>query len=337
LSLVQCAVIGLGRMGTNHARVLSELPGVALKAVCDADRGLAERTAARFQAGNAFTDVDALLAAGGLDAAVVAVPTIEHRAVARKCMDKGVDVLVEKPMASTGEECDEIITEASRHGRLVMVGHIERFNPVLLKLREFLDDGFLGNVYYVETTRAGPFPKRLYGSKDGVVIDLAVHDLDLIAHLFGPLRQLYANLILTPGGRQDIHARVLLKTKGGIVGTAQFSWISPKRERSISVFGDKGILIGNLNDQELWYYENGDVDIDYSDNYYQNVLMGRVSEGKVVKFPIKKEEPLKCELQFFRDLVRERRIHDPSYGREAVRYCQAVLRSAQRDEIVVFP
>jgi UDP-N-acetylglucosamine 3-dehydrogenase len=333
---VRIAVIGLGRMGSNHARVLSELPDVSLIGVCDADGSLAARAATRFQAGRAFTDVNALLSAGNLDAAVVAVPTVEHMAIARLCLSKGIDILVEKPMASNEEECDQIIADASLHGRLAMIGHIERFNPVLIKLREFLKEGFLGNVYYVETTRAGPFPKRLYGSKDGVVIDLAVHDLDLIAYLFGPLGQLYANLILTPDRRQDIHARVMLKTRGGIVGTSQFSWISPKRERSITVYGDKGILIGNLNDQELWYYENGDVDIDYSDNYYQNVLMGRVSEGKVVKFPVKKEEPLKSELQYFCNLVRQPQVHDPSYGREAVRYCQAVLRSAQKDEIVVF-
>ena len=196
-------------------------------------------------------------------------------------------------MAATVADCDRLISVAESRERKLMIGHVERFNPVVLKLKEFLAEDFLGDVYCVETARSGPFPKRLYGSKDGVVIDLAVHDLDLIAYLFGGLRQLYANTITTEGERQDIHAHLMFTTLSGIVGSSQFSWISPRRERSITVYGDKGILSCNLNDQEVWYYENGDVEIDYSDNYYQNVLLGRVSEGKVIKFPIKKEEPLK--------------------------------------------
>jgi UDP-N-acetylglucosamine 3-dehydrogenase len=333
---LRIAVIGVGRMGTNHARVLSEMPNVTLVAICDADAESAAKAAKRFFAEKACADPRELLAARKLDAAVVAVPTGEHLTVARRLMEEGVHVLVEKPMAPTVSDCELLMAVARERRRVLMVGHVERFNPVILQLREFLDQKFLGDVYYVETSRCGPFPKRLYGSKDGVVIDLAVHDLDIIASLFGPLRQLYANHIQTPGSKQDIHARVLLKTMSGIVGTSQFSWISPKRERSITVYGDKGILLGNLIDQEIWYYENGDVDIDYSDNYYQNVLMGRVSEGKVIKFPIRKEEPLRSELIFFCDLAREGRDHDPAYGRDAVRYSLAVLHSAQADEKVSF-
>ncbi len=334
MKTLNVAVVGVGRMGTNHVRVLSEMSGVKLAAVCDANGEFAEKTARRFFAERACTEVDSLLEAGNLDAAVIAVPTVEHVAVARKCLDKGIHILVEKPMASTVAECDLIISDAKKSKCMLMIGHVERFNPVILKLKEFLDQKFLGEIYHIETARTGPFPKRLYGSKDGVVIDLAVHDLDIIAYLFGPLLQLYANQIRTPEKAQDIHARVMYKTVGGIVGTSQFSWISPKRERSITVYGDKGIIFGNLIDQELWYYENGDVDIDYSDNYYQNVMMGRVSEGKVIKFPVKKEEPLKSELAFFFDLIREGKGIDPMYGREAVRYSLSLLQSAQNDEII---
>jgi UDP-N-acetylglucosamine 3-dehydrogenase len=333
---LRIAVIGAGRMGTNHARVLSEMPDVKLVAVCDADAEQARKTGRRFLAENSCGDPAALLATSGIDAAVVAVPTPEHRAVAGLCLEKGIDILVEKPMASTVAECDDIIEIAKKNGRVLMVGHIERFNPAIVQLKDFLDKRFLGDIYYVETTRAGPFPKRLYGSKDGVVIDLAVHDLDLVAYLFGPLSQLYANHISTPDRHQDIHARVLFKTSRNVGGTSQFSWISPKRERSMTVYGDKGVIGCNLIDQEIWYYENGDVGIDYSDNYYQNVLMGKVSEGKVIKFPIKREEPLRSELAFFFSLLRERTEHDPSYGRAAVRYSLSVLESAQEDRIVYF-
>jgi predicted dehydrogenase len=192
-------------------------------------------------------------------------------------------------------------------------------------------------VYYIETVRSGPFPKRLYGSKDGVVIDLAVHDLDLVAYLGGELEQLYSHQIRVGDRRQDAYARVMLKTKKGILGSCEFSWISPRKERSISVFGDKGMLLANMLDQELWFYENGDVEVDYSDNYFQNVLLGRVSEGRVIKFPIRKEEPLRKELDFFLALVSgSAGEHDSSYGKRAVAYSLSVLCSGQRDEIIRF-
>jgi UDP-N-acetylglucosamine 3-dehydrogenase len=330
-------VLGVGRMGMNHVRVLSEMPEVSVEGLCDANPELLERTRVRFGVPRAWKSTDEALARGSFDAAVIALPTVDHLAAAELCLRKGLNVFIEKPMASTVEECDRLLKVARESSRVLMVGHIERFNPVVLKLQEFLKDRFLGEIYNVETTRSGPFPKRLYGSKDGVVIDLAVHDLDLVAYLFGGLTQLYASCITTRERGQDIHARVMFKTEGNVVGSSQFSWISPRKERSITIYGDKGILQGDLVDQEVWYFENGDVEIDYSDNYYQNVLLGRVSEGKVIKFPIKKEEPLRSELAFYYSMIRDGKGPDPVYGRNAVEYSLAVLASAKEDRIIRFP
>jgi UDP-N-acetylglucosamine 3-dehydrogenase len=336
MSDLRFLVVGVGRMGTNHVRVLSEMPGVKLAWICDSDRELAERTRQRFQAEGSCTTIEEAATSGTLDAAIIAVPTAEHLAAVTTCAQFGINVFLEKPMAASVEECDAIIDLTGKAGLKLMVGHIERFNPAIIALKAFLDEGFLGDLYCVETARTGPFPKRLYGSKDGVVIDLAVHDLDLVAYLFGDLTQLYANHITTRESHQDIHARVMFKTVKGIVGSSQLSWISPRKERSMTIYGDKGILSGNLIDQEVWYFENGDVGIDYSDNYYQNVLLGRVSEGKVVKFPIKKEEPLRSELASFCTLLRGGSRIDSSYGRNAVQYSLAVLRSAREDRIIAF-
>ena len=239
-------------------------------------------------------------------------------------------------MASTVEECQERIDIAKTSGVKLMIGHIERFNPVIKKLRQFLDEKYLGDIYLMESVRSGPFPKRLYGSKDGVVIDLAVHDLDLAAYLFGNLNQIYAQHISINSNNQDIYAKVMFKTKNGIIGSSEFSWISPRKQRSISIYGDNGLLVGNLLDQEVWFYENGDVGIDYSDNYYQNVIWGRVSEGKVIKFPIKREEPLRSELEFFYSLIREDIDYNPEYGKNAVAYSLSLLESANQNKIIFF-
>jgi UDP-N-acetylglucosamine 3-dehydrogenase len=337
MSELRLAVIGAGRMGTNHVRVLSEMENVRLAAVCDANREAAEKVARRYLVPAVYTDIDELAGREGLEAAVIAVPTAEHLAAAEKCISRGLHVLIEKPLASSGEQCAEILEKAKAAGVQVLAGHIERFNPVVLQLKQFLDEKFLGTIFYIETVRSGPFPKRLYGSKDGVVIDLAVHDLDLIHFLFGRLEQVYAHHIQTASHKQDIYARVMLKTRTGVLGSSEFSWISPRKERSISIYGDKGLLVGNLTDQEVWFYENGDVGIDYSDNYYQNVIWGRVSEGKVVKFPTKKEEPLRKELEYFCRLSRgEVRGYDPIYGQLAVEYSQAVLDSGRSGQVIRF-
>jgi predicted dehydrogenase len=158
-----------------------------------------------------------------------------------------------------------------------------------------------------------------------------------VHYLFGKIDHIYAQHIQTDSHQQDIYARTMFKTKRGILGSSEFSWISPRKERSLSVYGDKGMLAGNLVDQEVWFYENGDVGIDYSENYYQNVIWGRVSEGKVIKFPIKKEEPLFRELTTFCSLVRgEIADFDPNYGTLAVRYSAGVLESARSNKIVEF-
>jgi len=331
------AVVGVGRMGSNHARVLSEMEGVHLKAICDSDRKAAERVARRHLVPNVYASIEELLSNTVVDAVVVATPTPEHRRAAEICIERGVHLLLEKPMASNIRECDQILSMARARGVHVFTGHIERFNPIILQLKEFLDQEYLGELFYIETVRSGPFPKRLYGSKDGVVIDLAVHDLDLVLYLFGKIEHIYAHYLQTDSHQQDIYARTMFKTRGGILGSSEFSWISPRKERSLSIYGDKGMLTGNLVDQEVWFYENGDVSIDYSENYYQNVIWGRVSEGKVIKFPTKKEEPLRRELETFCRLVRgEIEDFDPSYGKLAVQYSAGVLESARSNSIVKF-
>ena len=334
---LRLAVIGVGRMGANHVRVLSEMEEVRLAAVCDANREAAEKVARRYLVPAAYVDIQEATSQERLDGVVIATPTAEHLKTAQICLSRKLPALIEKPLASTPEQCETILQTAAQNAVQVLTGHIERFNPVVVQLKQFLDQDFLGKIFYIETVRSGPFPKRLYGSKDGVVIDLAVHDLDLVHYLFGRLERVYAHHIQTDSHKQDIYARVMLRTESGVLGSSEFSWISPRKERSISIYGDKGLLVGNLTDQEVWFYENGDVGIDYSDNYYQNVIWGRVSEGKVVKFPTKKEEPLRKELEFFCRLIRgEVQGHDPLYGKLAVEYSQAVLDSGRSGDVVRF-
>lgn len=329
------AVIGVGRMGSNHIRVLSEMAEVDLIAICDTDEQAARNLSGKQHIDAYYADVRDMLEKEKLDAVVVAAPTTEHLSIAEECIRRGIDLFIEKPMASTVEQCQRIIDLATENETKIFIGHIERYNPVVSMLKKFVEKKEIGEIYYIETIRSGPFPKRLYGSKDGVVIDLAVHDLDLVNFLLDPIVQIFAHHIQTQTHSQDIYAKVMFRTGSKILGSSEFSWISPKKERRISIYGDRGLLQGNLVDQEVWYFENGDVGVDYSDNYYQNVLWGKVSEGKVIKYPIKREEPLRREHDYFYRMVNGKiNDYDPLHGKLAVQYSLSVLKSASENTIV---
>ena len=179
---LRVAVIGVGAMGRNHARVYAEMPEVELVGIADADLATAQAVARRYGT-QAYSDHIRLLDELRPDAVTVAVPTVEHLHVALECIEHGVHLLVEKPIAFTVEEGRQIIAAAEQAGVKLMVGHVERFNPAVLALKQHLAAGKLGRVFQIEAHREGPFPSRVQDV--GVVIDLAVHDLDVMRYVSG--------------------------------------------------------------------------------------------------------------------------------------------------------
>lgn len=173
--VLRVGVVGVGVMGSNHARVFAGLPGTELVGVADPDQKQTEFVAHTLGCA-AVANVDQLLDLG-VDAITIAAPTHLHRDVALAAIARGVHVLVEKPIASTVEEGDEIIDAARRAGVTLMVGHVERFNPAVEAVKEAIRNE---DILSIAITRVGPFPPRM--SNVGVVIDLAVHDIDLIRY-----------------------------------------------------------------------------------------------------------------------------------------------------------
>src|SRR5580692_7999716 len=171
--LLRIGVIGVGVMGSNHARVLSELPGVKLVGVVDPDSKQRNRVAHTLGCA-AFADLEGLVGQG-VEAVTIAAPTHLHREIALECARRGIHMLVEKPVAPTIEEGHAIVAAAHRAGVTLMAGHVERFNPAVQSLKRAIKDE---SILSIAITRVGPFPPRM--SNVGVVIDLAVHDIDLI-------------------------------------------------------------------------------------------------------------------------------------------------------------
>jgi UDP-N-acetylglucosamine 3-dehydrogenase len=236
---LKVGVVGVGVMGSNHARVLSELPGVKLVGVADPDRKRRDFVAQTLGCA-AFSDADALMR-HGVDAVTIAAPTHLHRDIATECAARGIHVLVEKPIASTVEEGRAIIAAARRAGVTLMVGHVERFNPAVESIKRAIKDQ---DILSIAITRVGPFPPRM--SNVGVVIDLAVHDIDLIRWFTdSEIVEIQPQLSSAVAEREDI-ALLQFRTESGVLAHINTNWLTPFKARTIHIATRDKYLIADL-------------------------------------------------------------------------------------------
>ena len=328
---MKVAVIGVGSMGKNHARVYSELPEAELVAVADADQKLVAATAEKHGA-HAYTDYREMLEKEKPDAVSIVVPTAMHEEVGLAALDAGVHVLMEKPIAATVEEGQRLIEKARAVKKQLMVGHIVRFNPAMQALKQKLADGDLGRIFQVFCRRAGPFPARIRDV--GVVVDLAPHDVDVMRFLIGaePLR-VYAET------EQRIHTDHedlvwgLLRFPDGVVGSLEINWLTPTKIREVLVLGERGLFRIDDLTQDLYFYENAQVNADLWPAL--KTLKG-VSEGHMIRYAIQRYEPLKAELQAFLGAVKEDKPVPVSGedGLEALRLALALVESGQKHQVI---
>ena len=237
MTRTRMAVVGCGHLGAIHARLLSAREDVDLVAVCDPVPEARDRVAAAQGCAALAAPADL---PGRVDAVVVAAPTGLHAAVALPLLEAGIELLVEKPIAATVEDARAISVAARRCGRVVAVGHVERFNPAWRAAVERAPGATV-----VEAVRAAPFTFR---SLDvGVVHDLMIHDIDLVLSLEpGRLERVEAQGILATGGFEDV-ARARLVFSSGLVADLSASRISPQLRRTISMWSPQGVVHADLN------------------------------------------------------------------------------------------
>src|SRR2546423_1117642 len=278
---IRLGVIGVGIMGSNHARVLADLSGV--KVVGIADPAASHRALLAQIVGCAVCDdVDELLALG-IDAAVVAAPTHLHHDIALDCIKRGVHVLVEKPIASNVEEGRAIVAAAERAGVTLMVGHVERFNPAVQALKEAIRGE---EILSISITRVGPFPPRM--SNVGVVIDLAVHDIDLIRWFTeSDIVEVQPQLSSAVAEREDI-ALLQFRTASGVLAHINTNWLTPFTARNVTVATRGKYIMGDLLTRQVTECFGFQSDGSYSMRH----------------LPVGHDEPLRAELIAFLDAVR---------------------------------
>jgi len=230
MSTLRIAVIGAGRLGGFHAQKLARMADVELTAVVDPIESRRRKLAAECRA-QALADHRPLV--GQIDAAVVATPTRFHHAVALELLGRGVHLLVEKPLCTTAVQADELVRAAQHSGVILQVGHVERFNPAINAVLPYLPDP-----KYVEAVRCGPFTFR--STDVGVVLDLMIHDLDLVLAMAGSrVRKVEALGLSVLGGHEDVaHAR--LEFQGGCVAAFSASRVSHQAARRMNVWSPQG-------------------------------------------------------------------------------------------------
>ena len=301
-SVLKFGVAGAGVMGRNHARVLTDLRDVELTHVFDPDAVTAEGVAAAYGA-SPVTTAEAFVAAG-LDAAVVATPNRTHADLTVALLEKGVHVLVEKPIAATVADARRMIDAATANNRVLMVGQVERFNPAVDAVKRAIDGD---DIISIQITRVGPFPPRM--GEVGVVIDLAVHDIDIIRHLTdSEITEVQPQLARTRAEREDT-ALLQFRLENGVIAHITTNWVTPYKVRTLQVATRNKFVVADLITRQVTEYFGQQPD-------------GSYQTRAVNSWPA---EPLKKELEAFAHAIR---TGEPAAvtGEDGLRNLEVALR-----------
>ncbi len=299
---VKAGVIGVGYLGQHHARIYNELEGVELAAVVDTDYGRAEEISSAYGS-KPYTDYREALR--GLDAVSIVTPTTEHFRIAMDCVEAGIDMLIEKPITVTVKEADELIEAAESKGRLIQVGHLERYNPAVVKV-----DGLIKDLEFVESERVSPFIGR--GIDVDVTHDLMIHDIDIIISLVGDSAIKDIRVVGAKVMTEHIDvAKAWLEFENGITALITASRISKAKKRRLRL-----------------YQRDSLIELDYQAR--QILVHRKTPEGAIASESIRVEdrEPLRDELADFMGCVVSRRRPRVSgvEGREALRVARRISR-----------
>ena len=301
--MINVGVIGVGYLGQHHARILSELEGVRLTAIVDVDLKRAEEIARKY-GGKAF--VDFREAISNADAFSIAAPTTMHHGIAMECIKAGKDILIEKPIAATIEEADEIIFESQKRGVIVQVGHLERFNPAVLAIYPLIT-----HPVFFEAERLSPFLGR--GIDVDITLDLMIHDIDIILAILSHsgatpvVKEIKASAARVLTENID-EARAWFEFDNGVQALLTASRLSFEKSRKLKIFQDDAFLLVDYQTMEIKRFrkENGSI----------------TSESVHVE----KHEPLKEELRDFIECIvnRRRPLVSATDGRNALKIAMEI-------------
>jgi predicted dehydrogenase len=291
---IKTAVIGIGSMGVNHARVNWEMPEADLVGIADVDEAKVQQVAHKYSTAY-YTDYRKMLDEVKPEAVTLAVPTVYHHEMALEILARGIPLLIEKPIAYSVKEGREIIDTAKKNNVKLCIGHIERFNPAIIALKSLIAEGELGRIFQMDARRQGPFPARI--GDVGVVIDLAVHDLDIMRFVSQEeVVRIYAETEKHIHSKYEDLAVALLRLSGGSVGTLTINWLTPTKIREFIVTGERGLVRCDYLMQDLYYFENP---VSHTSEWDSLRVLKGVREGRMIRQMVARKEPLRAEQEAF--------------------------------------
>lgn len=280
--MTKIGVIGVGTMGRHHIRVYAGLPDVELVGIADINKDVVHEIAERYNT-EAFIDYKELLKRD-LDAVSVVVPTFLHEKIAIDTAEAGINMIIEKPIADTVENARKIIKSTDENDVKLMIGHIERFNPIIPVIQRSIGNS---DIISIDVTRVGPFPPRIRDV--GVVIDLATHDIDLIRYLTkSEFKKIYSLTSKNIFKNEDI-AILSFEMENGVLAHITTNWLTPFKIREINIATKEGFIKGLFIEQKVSEYSKYEEDGSYT----------------VKELSVPFGEPLQLELEAFLRAVRD--------------------------------
>ncbi len=323
--MIRIGVLGCGRWGVNHVRVFDEIDGSSVVACADPSAERLEAIRRRRPDISLSGSHEEIIRRDDVDAVVVATPTSMHAAMVRLCLEAGKDVLCEKPLALTADECRELDALARSRGRILMVGHVFLFNNGILKLKEILGSGALGRLYYLHATRTNLGPIR---EDVGAIADLATHDISIFNFLLGcaPESAAASTASYLRESAEDV-AFLTLSYPAGVIAGVHVSWLDPVKVRRITAVGEERMAIwDDLGvPGPIALYNKRVVKEPYESFGEFQVL---VREGDLVVPHVRMTEPLRAQAGEFLRCVRERA--EPESGARLGAGVAAVLEAVAR-------
>ena len=321
--MIRVGIVGLGYWGPNLARNFANVPGSQLSALCDLSPERLAHVSAQFPNAYATRDPEEVLSSRVIDATVIATPTSTHYHLARKALEHGLHTFVEKPLATSSEECEDLIGLADDMGVVLFVGHVFLYSAPVIKLRELIATGELGNISYISSVRLNLGPIR---HDVNALWDLAPHDISIVLELMGrlPVSVNCQGLAYLSRTVHDV-CSLTLHFGNNTMALIHVSWLDPNKRRLMTVVGDKKMAVYDDIEplEKIKVYDKGVEAPGYSDSFGEFQYSYRYGDSYCPR--LVQVEPLKAECRNFIDCVKERKRpkSDGRHGLDVVRVLQA--------------
>jgi len=334
--MITIGIIGVGRWGPNLLRNFAVMDGVKTAAACDSDTKRLEAITKRYPDIQTTTDAAAVIGSGAIDAVIIVTPLATHFQLAKQALEAGKHVFVEKPLATSVPECNELIAIAAKKNRTLFVGHTFKYNAGIRAAKAYIDSNELGKIYLIDANRTNLGPVR----RDANALwDLASHDISIFSYWIGEgPKSVSAHGACYLNKRVEDVVYATFTYRDGIIAHVHASWLNPRKVREITVVGEKKMLVWNdmnLSEPIRIYNVGFDRDDTYQDSFADFRLS--IREGEVVIPRIQLNEPLMAECSHFIECVQKgiQPLTDGNDGLAVVQALEAATRSIKEQSRII--